>query len=226
MNKELLEHWDGLRLLFQGGKLWNSRSEGWRGERLKGKNRWRNCVEHQVTQLRAARAFQELLGLSPSDGDKLATVALVHDWKKRMEKGRGDFSAIEKRRAEVLLKRVNPDPDLMVATKPEFLEKVLAGKPSFLEFLQFYLDTMTMGSEIVPIKKRINEAIIRNKKLGVDKELERKLGGRKYWDVEIETDHMVEEMIYNKLINRGVNITSSEEIPNLIRRKIEEQIGG
>jgi hypothetical protein len=220
MNKELSEHWNELRLLFRGGKLWNFRSEGWRGERLEGENKWRNLVEHQVTQLLAARVLEKLLGLSPGDSDKLAKVAIMHDWDKRMEIRPGAFSVEEKEKAKILLSEVNPDPNLIAATHPEFLEKVLAKKVSFLELLQFYLDDITMGSEIVSLEERINEVAARRRDLNENEELTKKLGGRKYFEVERETGHMVENVIYNILIEQGVEISSPEEIPNLIKSRL------
>lgn len=223
MNKELAEHWNELRLLFRGGKLWNVRSEGFYGERLEGKNKWRNSVEHQVTQLTAARALRDLLGLSDEEGTKLEKTAIVHDWGKRMGIDPCAFTDTERERAKILLSKVNPDPDLMNATGPQFLQRVLAGKASFLEFVQFYLDDITKGSEIVSFDERIDEVSARRQDLDEDQKMTEALGGRKYWTVEREIGHTVERMIFDRLVERGIKVSSPKEIPSLIRNKMEEQ---
>jgi hypothetical protein len=211
MNKELLAHWDELRLLFRGGKL--SRKEG-----------WRNVIEHQVTQLLGAIELGNLLGLSVDDKRKFETGALVHDWKKRLDKHRKEFSSDEAEKIKIFLNRVNPDLKLMAATGPEFLERVLCTEVSLLEFLQFYLDDITRGNEIVPFDERIDEVSVRRHDLNENTKLTERLGGRKYWDLEREVGHAVEKRIFDRLIVMGVEIDSPEKIPALIRNRIEEKL--
>ncbi len=218
--KELYSHWDEMRLLFRGGKLWK-------------KDKWRNADEHQITQLFGAKILGELMGLSEDERIKFEKVALVHDWRKRLDKWEknkesnpNEFTQEDIERAEVILRRVNPDEKLMAATGPDFLEKVLYGEVSVVELLQFYLDDITKGNEIVRFDERIDEVSKRKGNLNDSVELTERLGGRKYWNVEREVGHEVEKMIFNRLIERGIEIDSPEEIPALIRSRMGERQNG
>lgn len=211
MNKELVEHWDEMRLLFQGGLL--TKKDG-----------WRNVVEHQTTQLFGAIALGELLNLSADDRKNIQTVALVHDWEKRWDKLHENPSFVETEKITEYLCRVNPDPQLMKATGPEFLVRVLAGESSYLELLQFYLDDITKGNQIVKFDERIDEVEKRRQDLNQDKELTARLGGRKYWEVEREIGHEVERLIDERLRARGIILNSPDEIPGLIRIKMQEKL--
>jgi hypothetical protein len=204
MLKELLNYRGEFRLLFKGGHL--TRKEG-----------HRNIVEHQVIQLLGAEVLGRLLGLSEEEKRKIKSTALIHDWDKIIDEFPNGYID-----SHNLLKKVNPDQKLMSATKSEFLGKVLYGAPSFLEFLQFYLDDITMHNQIVRFDERIDEVLARKQDVNNDEELTARLGGRKYWDVEREIGHAVENMIFDRLVERGVAISSPEEIPDLIRSKIEE----
>jgi hypothetical protein len=111
----------------------------------------------------------------------------------------------------------------MEATGTRFLEKALVKKEStFLERLQFYLDDITKGSEIVPFNERIDEVESRRQDLNNDADLTACLGGR-YWDKERELGHLVEEEIFN-LLKKDVVINSPADIPNLILEEINKQI--
>lgn len=209
MNKELLEHLDEFRFLFKGGKL--SKKDG-----------WRNVIEHQVIQFFGAKTLGELMGLSDIDKKKLQSVALIHDGRKRLDKYPQDFSADEIKNIELFFTKINPDSALMAATGTDFLEKVSYTEVSSLELLQFYLDDITKGNEIVPFDERINEVSRRRQDLNDDEVLTARLGGKRYWDVEREIGHAVEKMIFRKLVERGVEINSPENIPSLISSKIKE----
>lgn len=208
MFKELLDYEDEFHLLYLG-KL--TKREG-----------WKNVREHGVTQLLGAKVLGALLGLTDGERRALESVAIIHDWEKRLDNFPDDFSPAEKEKIELYYKKIKPDERLMAATGPDFLEKVLYAEVSILEFLQFYLDDITMGSEIVPFDKRIEEVSTRKQYLNDDGDLTQRLGGRKYWELEMEVGHLVENMIFDSLKARGVEIGSPKDIPYLIKNKIIE----
>lgn len=209
MLKEFLEYKNEFRLLYNS-KL--TKREG-----------WKNVREHDVIQLFGARVLGNLLGLSDDQQKSLESVALVHDAGKRFNKFPEDFSSDEKEKFKSSYEKVNPDEKLMTATGPDFLEKVLYTEVSMLEFLQFYLDDITRGSEIVSFDERINEVSARRHDLNNDQELTKRLGGRRYWELEREIGHAVEEVIYKRLLEKGIALKSPKDIPDLINCKIKEQ---
>lgn len=209
------------RLLFRGGKLWSFRSEGWKGQRLKGRDKWRNAIEHQVHQLKGAKIIGPMLALSESAQNELNTVSLTHDWKKRFDITGQKCSLGEMFYTRKLLHRVNPNPDLMKATGPEFMVKVASGrKITFLEKLQFYLDEICKGSEFVNLDERIDDVEKRHSELNQDTKLTKNLGGQEYWAFERSFAHTVEQDIFDRLRDNGVNINSPSEIPAFIEGQI------
>ena len=186
------------------------------------KDGWRNVIEHQAVQLRVVRIMSDLLGLSLEDKRALETVALVHDWGKRIDKKPEDFIERDRSRALEMLNKVNPDEQLMEATGPGFIVLAInnSKRLSFLQYLQFYLDDICSGSEIVPFDKRINEVELSRSDLNTDPDLTNRLGGNKYWDMERMVGHRVEQMIFDRLIERGVVIEDPSEIPALIKSRL------
>lgn len=212
MLNEFLQHRNEFRLLYLG-KL--TKREG-----------WKNIREHDAIQLFGAKALGNMYGLSENDQRELESVALIHDWKKRLDKNPDDFTVEEKEKAQVALEKIHPNEKLMTATGPDFLEKVLYTEVSMLEFLQFYLDDITKGNQIVSFDERIDEVSARRQDLNNDAELTKRLGGKKYWDLEREIGHEVEKLIFIRLTERGIDLKSPKEIPDLIRCRVEEQING
>ncbi len=205
-----LSHLNEIRLSVKGGKL--SERDG-----------WRNVVEHQLVQLAAAEALCKILNLPLSARKKMEKVAATHDWRMRLDKRPEDFDELDLLWGEELQARVNPDLDLLFATGPEFLVRVVNGKATFLELLQFYLDDICKGSEIVSFDERVSEVEARRQDLNSDPALTARLGGRKYWDVERETGHKVENTIFPILRKRGHLLRKPSDIPLLIKNQIEEK---
>ncbi len=205
------KHLPEIRLLMRGGKLWQ-------------KDDWRNVVEHCVAQAATAEVTARLLQLSPQDSDTLIRVAFCHDWRKRLDRRPGQFTDREKVHAQQFFDRVNPDQKLIDATGPEFLEKALVrGEATFLEKLQFYIDDITMGSELVPFRERIDEVRARRQDLDDDPAMTARLGG-KYWDREIELGEQVEKEIFEVLQGYGEQINSPQELPIYLKEKIKKEI--
>lgn len=208
MLKEFLSHRDEFRLLYSG-KL--TKREG-----------WKNVREHDVVQLFGAKVLGNLWGLPDDEQQIFESVAIIHDWDKRLSKFPDEFTSEEKEKARIILEKINPDKNLMAATGPDFFEKVLYTEVSMLEFLQCYLDDITKGNEIVSIDERIDDVQARSGGL-YDSELwTKRLGGRKFWDLVREMEHEVEKIIFKRLVENGVEINSPEDIPNLIRTKVAE----
>src|SRR3989338_2609896 len=178
-----------MRLLFRGGQL-------------KKKEGWRNVAEHCVMQLAAAEMLAELLHLSEEEKKKLCSVAAVHDWRKRIDVGNRKMNKLEceereaprsaltllEEHAQQFVQSVNPDPDLMSATGPNFLVRALVDKKAtFPEKLQFYLDDIcgdreiipgTKVPDIMPLRERIAEVASRRPEFNDDADLTAALGGK------------------------------------------------
>ena len=178
---------------------------------------WQNVANHCFTQAVAAEALADLLGLPGYLKTTLARVAACHDWAKRLEKRPHDFSYQERETAMVLFSGLNIDFGLMGALTPSFLPKVLQGKATFLELIQFLLDDMTMGDKIVSLDERIDEVSSRNP--NPEPKVQEELG-RPYWEVEREIGHEVEFMVYTILKARHVPYTN---ITQLINDKLNER---
>ena len=200
-----------MRLLIRGGKL--TKRDG-----------WRNVVEHCIVQAAESAVLAELLNLSVKDTERLMTAAACHDWSKRLDRKPSDFSKTERDRAEGFLEQVSPDPLLLAATGPEFLERALVdGESSFLERLQFYIDDITKGSEIVSFDERIDEVEARRQDLNEDVGLTAKLGAP-YWTRERELGHSVAREIFERLEFCGAVISSPKDIPVLVNQVIQRLI--
>lgn len=159
---------------------------------------WNNVARHCLIQAAAVEELGELLGFPADVIDQMARVAIMHDARKRIDKWEcagkktNEFTKEEVREFDVLFAEVNPAPDLVSALSSWFLPKVLLGKVSFFQLVQFLVDDMAKGEEIVPFDERIDEVSARNP--NPDPEVE-KLLGRPYWDVEREIGHRVIAMI-------------------------------
>lgn len=204
-----ITHLPEMRLLFRGGKLVK-------------KDNWRNVAEHCLVQIAVADKLADLLSLSVNNTTSLIKVAAVHDWEKRLKIKPNDFTNEEKVQAQEFLNKVNPDQNLMNATGSDFLEKALVKNNStFLERLQFYIDDIVMGSEVVEFEKRVSEVEMRRKDLNEDEQLTTVLGGR-YWDKERELDTKVEQEIFERIPNEiQERIVKPNNIPNYLREQIE-----
>lgn len=214
-----------MRLLFRGGKLTK-------------KDNWRNVAEHCVVQLASAEVLADLLDLPHEDRKRLCTVAAVHDWHKRIDVGQRRLRHIdddhEKRRlqeeishietyAQSFLHSVNPDPHLMRATGPEFLQRALVdNNATFLEKLQFYLDDICTH-DLVPLKDRIAEVASRRQDLNDDAALTQAIGG-KYWDRELELGAVIEREIWERLGGQARGISRPEDLPAFLRTELQRRI--
>jgi hypothetical protein len=198
-----------VRLLVEGGKLTED---------------WDNVARHCYIEAMAAEALSELLGLDEGVGRRLASVAVAHDWRKRMEIQGGFFSPEDVKRADDLEKQANLDTALMFATTPRFLLRALKGEAMFLELVQFYIDDIVMHDQIVPMEVRCADAEKRNP--NPDPSLAKELDGRYYWDVEREVGRRIEQMLFEILRARLVEIDSPRRIPDLVRAKVGKRIAG
>jgi hypothetical protein len=198
-------HLPEMRLLIRGGKLWK-------------KDKWRNVVEHCLVQVAVADVLSDLVGLSSEEKTTLIKVAACHDWAKRLEKRSKEFTEEEKGRAQAFLRRVSPDKKLMEATGPDFLEKFLAGKSTFLERLQCYIDDITLESDIIDFNIRLDETQKRYSKW-----LKVKFGGH-YFDKQREFDNQISQEIFERLTSDiRKEVGEPRNIPNYLRRQIEKK---
>ena len=200
-----------MRLLFRGAKL--SKKEG----------DWNNVIDHQLACLAATDVLSTALDLPEGSRQVLNKAALVHDWDQRLEKKPGHFTDEEKAAAKEQFEDLQADETLLEATGDGFSRTVINGNASFLQEILFYTDNICKGSEIVPLKQRLDEVEARRSDLNEDQELTRKLGGR-YWDIERKGATEAERKIFEGLKAKGVDIKSQEEIPSFINQKVEEML--
>jgi hypothetical protein len=194
-----------VRLLIEGGKL--------TGE-------WANVTRHCLIQAAAAEVMADLLGIDEQAKRKLASVAVAHDWKKRLERQPRDFSPDDRARANSLSKSASLDAVLTSALTPSFLPKALAGEATFLQLVQFYIDDITLNDEIVPLDTRVTEVEGRNP--DPDPAVTKVLG-RPYWQVERELGHQVERMLFEILRARHVDVALACDIPALVMSEIRRR---
>lgn len=202
------EYFGEMRLLMRGGKLTE-------------KEKWRNVAEHCLVEVACVKSLGKALGLSDKEVEDMATVAACHDWDKHLEKKPEDFSEEEKAEAQAFLLKANPDKALMSATKLEWIERAHSGEASFLEKLQFYVDEICDGSNIVSPEERIEMAESREHQ-EVNAEVQKKLGGKTYREAEREMAHSVENEIFLALRGRGTDIGQPENLPFFIKSEIEK----
>ena len=221
-----LRYLNEMRLLFRGGKLTK-------------KDKWRNVAEHCVVQLATAEVLADLLGLSPRDRQKLCSVAAVHDWRKRIEKKKIQDPDSADTYALRFLPAVDPDPELMEATGPKFIERVLRGDMlSFLQKLQCYLDDIcgereeenTLVTDIMPLGDRIAEVSGRNPHPENEEEyasLKALLAekGKDYWTVELDFTKEVELEIWKRLGGEARGIARPEDVPIFLRSELQRRMG-
>lgn len=206
-----LKYLPSMRLLIRGAKL---------GE----KSGWRNVMEHSITEVAVADALADSIGLSNEEKEKLCIAAACHDWDKHLEKKPNDFNDDERKKAQDFLSEANPDNQLMAATKMEWLTRaVVDKKASLLEKLQFYIDDICKGSEIVLLDDRIDEAESREGNLGASKEYEIRLGGT-YREKERELGHQIEQEVFDILRARGYRIDFPDNLPYFLKAMIESKI--
>jgi hypothetical protein len=201
-----IEHLPQMRLVIRGGKL--SKSE-----------KWRNVAEHSIVQVAIARTLSEALGLSNEDGRRLEIAAACHDWNKHLEKRPKDFSDEERDPAQEFLKNAAPDSTLVFATEMEWLPRGVRGEASFLEKLQFYIDDICQGSEIVTVRERIAEVEARDP-LWVPPEIAAQLD-KPYREKELELAEEIEREVTGKLLERGTDIGEPSQLPMYLKQLIE-----
>ena len=194
-----------VRLLLQGGKLVED---------------WANVARHCLIQAMAAEVIADFLGFEEQTKRRLASVALVHDWRKRLEIRPMDFTDEEIAQADELLAAAKPDAVLMRATTTEFLLCVQNGEATFLELIQFYLDDITKHDQIVPFEERVADAAARTP--NPDQAIAAKLQ-RPFWEVELDVGHRIERMLFEILRARHVHIESPKLIPELILTEINRR---
>ncbi len=163
---------------------------------------WSNVRRHCLIQAAAWEILGPLLGLTERTTLLLANVAACHDWEKRISKPQqaNFFTDDERRTAYTALDRLLQigavDKTLFDCLTPRFNLRVLRGEATFLELLQWYVDDIARGDELVPFLDRIAEVAARNPDPEPElmPELE-KFGFRQYWDSEISIGTRVGAMI-------------------------------
>ncbi len=200
---QALHHAPELHLMFNEAKL--RKREG-----------WRNVVEHNVVVGVAANTLARLLGLPEQETENLTRTAFVHDWRKRIDidnkKGMNEFSPEEVEAAELVLKQINPDPNILFATGPEFNKAFWDGqKSTLIQKIMFYVDDITRENDIVPLLERVNEVAARKPQFG-----------QEFWDRERQIGTTIEKELFDTLPEATrAKVGESSRLPAFIKSEIE-----
>ena len=164
------------------------------------KGDWDNVLRHQLVQFAAAEILGEWLGFVLYLIINLSFKPDSYD----LQEANSDYFS-------------NPEGDLIEdgVWKYNVLE----------EKIQYYLDDIVAGQNIVPFKERIAEVESRRQDLNEDDELTRKLGGRKYWDAEREVGILIEKELFERLLAQGIDVSAPELIPVTLRIELEKKHG-
>jgi len=191
---------------------------------------WGNVRKHCLIQAATFEVLGELLGLEPATTTKLASVAICHDWRKRLDKKPTDFTAAELASAEsaaqTFFSHGTVDELLFNCLVPQFDIRVLRGEATFLELLQFYVDDLANGCEITHFEERIAEVSARNPnpEPEVARVLVGEFGFSNYWDAERFIGRKIGDMIVSILDARRIPVQGRFDIPKFINAEIRLRI--
>lgn len=196
---------------------------------------WRNVVEHELVEFEAFDVLAEAVGLSIDERRKGATASLLHDVFKRKEreafvlKGPEGAKNTDKEQVE-FLESLGYEQGIAELTKlvggyslPYFLEDsqdealTLKKDIPLTELIIHYVDDITLGNELVPLKKRIEYVKGRYKE--EDEAGKGMFGGRPPSDVQYEVSRQIEMKLAGL-----VGVEEPESLPNWINTKIEKRI--
>lgn len=191
----LLDYLPEMRLVIRGGKL--TKTEG-----------WRNVVEHQAVEIVAIDVLCDMLGIEPKSKKKLMSTAAYHDWNKRIELGKIDEAHIDKDQIKSYLDMLHPDQGLLDAVEPGFLRQLETGHPNLLQLVMFYVDDITFGSTIMPLRNRLTNSQDKNPD----------------WERELKLGEHVESQLADLLNSRDIPVYDSSDIPTLVLKRIKAKM--
>lgn len=194
------EHLPEMRLLFREGKLSPKSGD------------WNNVINHDLVQAAAGEIVTAALNLPDEQAGLLFRTILIHDWEKRHDIKPEHFSEEEWKRAKELAAQIDYDPSVLAAADPGFHDRIIAGETTLLQRLQFYLDDISKGEQIVSLEERIAELSARRPDL--DEE---------FWKKELLAGKIVERELFSKLRGKGVNIDQPEDIPSWINFELQKK---
>jgi hypothetical protein len=200
------------------------------------KEGWRNVEEHMLVAAEAADVLAELLDLPKHERNDLYKAALLHDIGKRKQKGLIDKKG-EEGIEEAALWRSSFIRDRGYSEKVIQLTK-MTGHRSLVRLLKnpkaeqlelkedidlatlilHYVDDITMNSRIVTVDERM-DALESRQPPYPEAGKGREIFNRTYYQVQRIVAHLIEEKFVARL-----GIEKADEIPDLIREKINERI--
>lgn len=198
------------------------------------KEGWRNVVEHELVEAEAADVLGEAVGLAEIERKSLYSSALLHDVYKRREreafKQKGAEAAQETdEKQAAFLESLGYTKEVAELTQlaggyslAHFLEDpstenlVLKKDLPLADLILHYVDDITLGSDLVPLKERI--AYVKEKYKEEDEKGKELYGGRLPSDVSYEVSRQIQKKL------AGIIGVDAETLPNWIKRKIEERI--
>lgn len=201
------------------------------------KEEWRNVVGHELVAAEAVDVLAELVELPISKKEFLYQAALLHDVGKRKqralinEKGESGAKEVFHWQADFLRQNGYSEKVIQLTEtvghtsliklvkdpKSEILE--LKDEIDLASMIMHYVDSISMGSNIVSVDKRIDVLEKRQPpypEVGKGGEI---FGGRTYYQIQRIVGHLIEEKLAIIL-----GIENPRAIPGLIRAKIEERI--
>ena len=170
------------------------------------------------------------LGFTLEQIDRLCRAAIVHDWRKRLDKAPQDFTDAERNLVEEEYKKLDNDKFLDPVMAPEQLEReFIKDEATFAERLLLYVDSLCHNSDIVPFAERLDKAAASpNWKWLADnigwKEKVRPILGESanYFDAQKIQESRIQQIIFERLRERGWWIEISDDVPSFIKSLIEK----
>lgn len=231
----------------QSTEYWQSRAvrhlKEMRADKLAGlfpkSEGWRNVVEHELVEAEAVDVLAEALDLPQAVREDLYSAALLHDVYKRKEreafKERGSVGAEETdQKQSQFIKSLGFKEEIAYLSAlaggyalPHYLENptaealTLKKNLPLAELVMHYVDDITLGSDLVSLKERID--YVKERYKDEDKSGRKMFGGSLPSDVQFEVSRQIEIKLAG-LIGIGDPETLSEWIKSKILERIELNI--
>jgi hypothetical protein len=189
---------------------------------------WSNVAHHCLVEGVAADTLAEKIALSEEDKQVLTECALLHDFYKRKSieliranpdnAVKADILSGEQSTAILIEKGVNEK--VIVALKnalgPDSLKSENVEKMTTVEKIMHYLDDITLGDDLVPLKERMAALKIR---YPIINEEGNGIFGKPYYDQQYEIGAGIEAELAERLV-----LERPEDLPKYLRDKIFERI--
>jgi hypothetical protein len=206
-------------------------------------------MKHNVAQSAAMNAIAAAMNLPAEQIGRLERYAFLHNpticrdvYRKKQSRGvhmpdaevfsSEDEAALDEQYT-ALMQEVDQDGRLRVATSPEFFDAIAAqtgdsiedkaDTMSFDELLVYYVDALFDDGDLIAAHDRIGKMEQRRPDLNQDAERTARLG-MQYWDAERAVSTRVQQKVWEKLKDNGIELASPADVPEFIRKQVGQNM--